>query len=819
VACADRHARRHSNLIVNCIHSACGAATLVSAGSLFFTPPGSLALLCGVLTNLVAIGFGLRSPVTSDHTSARTVVATIAWAFGIWASHFLLLAFVGSSVPLDISSAGIDASALAFLMALSITAMWATWDMRGLHPAIAVGVKATMLTTAVMVTQVVGMRAMPPDIQQDYNIGVLCSGILLGLISMICGFQTLRRGRLWLATGFIGIGTIVEQWSFMAAMAMILGNNDHKVSVNSGLIVSQSALSSGVGGVALLVLLSAIGVSRWCRHRRDRETPGFEAFGLIASTTFDGLILENNGRVQQANQMMHELAGAERGALVGRSLATVISGLVLDSHSEGQTITCDIVWPDHSKRAVEVKHQRSELHGGNIVAVRDLSRQRASESLIQRMANTDPLTQLLNRGAFELNAQNAIETALHESGSVAVLHIGINRFAVLAEDLGSAVADQVLIQLAQRLRRCIRQTDYLARIGREEFAVLQSTNSLSIDAVALAERVLRETEAPFAIGDQAAIASVSVGIALFPSDGPSARELIRNAGLATRQARLDGRGRWRHFDASMNADAQQRQLIQRDLHLAQKNNQLVVHYQPFVDAITLETAGYEALLRWQHPERGLIFPVDFIQSAEESGLIVSIGTWVLEAACREAAGWPQPKMIAVNLSPAQLEQAGVVRMIAEVLEQTGLPAERLELEITETTLMGDKANTLQVLKALKALGVQLAMDDFGTGYSSLNYLRTFPFDKIKIDRSFIQDCDSNAEAKSIVQCIVAMGTALHLKITAEGVETNAQLGTLRDYGCDYLQGYLLGNALPVAVHMQVAERTSGTDALAGTSPS
>ena len=284
---------------------------------------------------------------------------------------------------------------------------------------------------------------------------------------------------------------------------------------------------------------------------------------------------------------------------------------------------------------------------------------------------------------------------------------------------------------------------------------------------------------PFLVDDQATVVTASVGVALYPADGAGPHELIKNAELAVRQAKHDGRGRWRYFETGMDVLLRTRRSLEHDLRVALNDNQFSLNYQPFFDTATLEIIGYEALLRWDHPERGRIPPADFIPIAEESGLIVPIGSWVLATACAEAASWAQNLIISVNLSPAQFLQPGIATTIADVLRQTGLPGKRLELEITEGTLIGDTQNALRILTSLKALGARIAMDDFGTGYSSLSYLRKFPFDKIKIDRSFIGDVEGDSEAEIIVQAIIAMSRSLRLDVTAEGVETKQQLSMLR----------------------------------------
>ncbi|MBS0641852.1 MAG: EAL domain-containing protein, partial [Proteobacteria bacterium] len=303
----------------------------------------------------------------------------------------------------------------------------------------------------------------------------------------------------------------------------------------------------------------------------------------------------------------------------------------------------------------------------------------------------------------------------------------------------------------------------------------------------------------------------SVGVAIYPTDGTTAAELLTNGALALDRAKRDGRGVWRYCQPGMDQQVRERQALAHDLGVALAEHQFSLAYQPFFDAQTLTVVGYEALLRWSHPVLGAIPPARFIPIAEECGLIVPISHWVLRTACAEAATWTNPLSISINLSPAQFLQEDVAERVKSVLEETGLAPGRLELEITEGVTMADTQRALEMLRALRRLGVKLSMDDFGTGYSSLSYLRRFPFDKLKIDRSFIRDLDENEDAQPIVQAIIALSRSLRLEVTAEGVETERQLAYLRDSGCCYVQGYLLGLPEPAA-------QIHGTTRSAGSAP-
>jgi diguanylate cyclase (GGDEF)-like protein len=412
------------------------------------------------------------------------------------------------------------------------------------------------------------------------------------------------------------------------------------------------------------------------------------------------------------------------------------------------------------------------------------------------LASHDPLTNLPNRVLLHDRLGQALARAGRSGERVAVLCLDLDRFKRVNDTLGHAGGDLLLQRIAARFRDSVREADTVARLGGDEFAIVQVGAAQPAGAMRLAERLSAALRDECGADGAAAEVGVSIGVAFFPEDGSDPDTLLKRGDLALYRAKAEGRGGCRVFEPDMDARLQERRALEKDLRAAIAAAGLSLHYQPLAATATNGIVGFEALARWQHPVRGPIGPAEFIPVAEESGLIRPLGEWVLHAACSEAARWPSHLRLTVNLSPLQV-RADLPRLVADVLRGTGLEPGRLELEVTEGVLIRDTENTLAVLRELKALGVRIAMDDFGTGYSSLSYLRRFPFDRIKIDRSFVADLLARSEAVPIIRAIVSLGAGLRMGSTAEGVETPQQLAVLREESCEEVQGYLIGRPLPV----------------------
>jgi diguanylate cyclase (GGDEF)-like protein len=474
---------------------------------------------------------------------------------------------------------------------------------------------------------------------------------------------------------------------------------------------------------------------------------------------------------------------------------------LLEKIAEGDTFHSDVTAGDG--RAISVLNK--PLAGGGWLATHeDVTDRRRAEERIAHMARHDSLTDLPNRILLRERLEHELKR-VKRGENLAVLCLDLDHFKSVNDTLGHPIGDELLKLVADRLRGCTREPDTIARLGGDEFAIIMTQMHQPGDAAALSRRIRDSIIKPYQVDGHQIITDISIGISIAPIDGVEPDQLLKNADMALYGAKGDGRGMYRFFEQEMDKRMKERRGLEMDLRQALNNGEFELHYQPLVNLQTNEITAFEALLRWNHPTRGLISPADFVPIAEETGLIVSIGEWVLRVACKETANWPERVKVAVNLSPAQLKSKNLVAIVLSALEDSGMRAQRLQLEITETMLMQNTFATLGMLHQLRKLGVQIAMDDFGTGYSSLSYLRSFPFDKIKIDRSFIADLSNGAEPRAIVHAVAGLAKCLNMISTAEGVETQQQLDTLQAVGCTEMQGYLFSRARPAGEVMQLFE--------------
>ena len=590
---------------------------------------------------------------------------------------------------------------------------------------------------------------------------------------------------------------------------------EHPIQLSVGLAGLLALLGLGFAVLRLLPRSArAAAEAAELRESEARLRASEARFRQLADATFEGLVIHRDGIVIDANTAMAAIVGWPQELLIGRNLFDLCA---TSSHDQlraqlaalgrGEApaigdppIEINLRHADGSAIPVEIHARTMPFENGDarVVAVRDIRERKAAEQRILHMAHHDALTSLPNRNLFRDRLGQAMERAKRGGNTVAVLCLDLDRFKPVNDLLGPEIADELLRQVALRLTESIRADDTVARLGADEFALIQVGLSHPDGPAVMADRLVKAIAEPFCICGHHIVIGTSIGIALYPSDGISGDELVRAADTALHRAKTSGGGTFRFFESEMDLRLQERRHLERDLRQALMTEQLELHYQPLVDCDQLTVLGCEALLRWRHPERGPISPADFIPLAEECGLIMQLGAWVLRSACREAAGWPDDKIVAINLSPIQFRQSDLAEQILAILAETGLAPNRLELEITEGVLIEDTERTLATLTILKKAGIHISLDDFGTGFSSLSYLQRFPFDKIKIDRSFIWAMEKNPDSMSIVRAVIALGRSLRITVTAEGVETSTQLAWLQNEDCDQAQGYLLGKPMPRA---------------------
>ena len=538
-----------------------------------------------------------------------------------------------------------------------------------------------------------------------------------------------------------------------------------------------------------------------------RETSAQEArFEAALNNMSQGLCMfDADGLLQVYNRRFAEMFGEPRvGAAVSEALPDVLIAGQLASGTSSREASASFTHSFEDGRVIAATH-RPMASGGWVATYEDVSERRRAEAHLIHMMRHDALTGLPNRILFRERTEQGL-SELRADDSLAVLQLDLDDFKGVNDVLGHPVGDALLLAVAKRLLGCTRESDTVVRLGGDEFAVVQAGAAQPGDATALAERLMATLSEPFQVAGHAIVIGASIGIAVSADPHAGADELLKNADLALHRAKAESRGTYRFFQEEMNARMRQRRLLEADLRRAAEEDQFEVHYQPLVSVPRGEVCGFEALVRWRHPERGLVSPAEFIPVAEELGLIGRIGAWVLNQACTDALAWPATVKVAVNLSPVQFRNPALAVEVAGALARSGLPAQRLDVEVTESVLLHDSDAVLAILHQIKSLGVRVSMDDFGTGFSSLSYLHHFPFDKIKIDQSFIRNLADAENCIAIVRAVIVLGRSLGIAVIAEGVETELQLELLRQEGCGEAQGYLFSPPRPAAAVPAIIQR-------------
>ncbi|TWB94763.1 diguanylate cyclase (GGDEF)-like protein [Bradyrhizobium macuxiense] len=524
-----------------------------------------------------------------------------------------------------------------------------------------------------------------------------------------------------------------------------------------------------------------------------------------------GLCLYNSeARLQVANRRFCEIFDISPELVIPGMTMEEVLGLSVAAGNHGERTVADLLMERERSMAQHEGNYLQHLSDGRIIAIaqrpttddgwlvtcEDVTEQQRAESQIAFMARHDALTKLPNRTLLAERIELAVAQVGRGSG-FAVFCLDLDNFKQVNDTLGHPVGDELLCAVADRLNACVREIDTVARLGGDEFAVIQCGVQGGEEAERLARRIVECVGAPYELNGHRVVVGCSVGISMSPGDGTTGEKLLKNADVALYRAKMEGRGTWRFFEPAMDASLQRRRAIELDLREAMAKDEFSLFYQPLYDLHLDRICGFEALLRWHHPKRGLVPPDQFIPIAEEIGLIGPLGEWVLDRACEQAVTWPSEMKLAVNVSAVQFRDPNFIDVVVNALAASKLSPRRIELEITESVFLANSSETLATLHKLKAQGVRIALDDFGTGYSSLSYLRSFPFDKLKIDKSFVRDATATHGSKSIVRAVISLGRSLGMTTIAEGIETVEQLDHMRAEGCNEAQGFLFSHPVPV----------------------
>jgi diguanylate cyclase (GGDEF)-like protein/PAS domain S-box-containing protein len=756
---------------------------------------GLAALVC-VLASFAAINL-LRHAQKAGGEMRRVwlAVSAISTGFGIWATHFVaMLAFTpgipsGYNIVLTMLSLVAAILLTGAGLAVSLTPNWRHGPWLG--GAIVGGGIAAMHYTGMAAFEIEGIILWDPVLVATS----IVLGAAIGAVALPVGLH--GKEEKWKIGGavLLTLAIVSHHFTAMGAVSII---PDPTIEVSpSALPAGLLAIGVAIASVAIVGLALA-GVVLDVRDHRRSELE-VERMRDLADASVEGLLVCDGEVIVSVNSSFASLAGLSTANVVGTRLAQCFPDPAARAEllsGSRKTVETSLRHRDGSTTPVELI-LRPIVYAGRahqVIAVRDLKARKDAEQHIYFLAHHDALTSLPNRSHF--NARIDQEIALLAAGkSLAVLCLDLDKFKEVNDLFGHTTGDNVLQMVASRVTAVLGERQMMARLGGDEFAILMPNVANPAAASRLAETILEALRAPGDAGETHI--ATSIGIALCPDDAKDRHSLLTHADTALYRAKNEGRNTYRFFEARMGVEVRERRLLEHDLRHAIARDELRLVYQPQKIVQSYAVSGFEALLRWKHPTRGEISPAVFIPIAEETGSILQIGDWVLRTACREAASWTKPLKVAVNVSAAQLYNSSFVQELHQILLETGLPPRRLEIEITETALVRDFNRALATLRQIKALGVAIAMDDFGTGYSSLSNLRAFPFDRIKIDGSFIKSVNSNEQAATIVRAVLGLGRGLGLPVIAEGVETGAELKFLQDELCTEVQGYLLGR--PAAI--------------------
>ena len=716
---------------------------------------------------------------------------------GVWATHFLAILAYHPGVKTGYSPTGTMMSLMVavFFMAAGFFAATAHRDIAN---KLAGGLLIGLGVAAMHYT---GMTSFVTQGTIQWEAATIGASVVVGILGSVAALLAAGDARAFPRQVMAGVtltaGVFALHFTAMGAITII---PDASVVVPDQL---GGVMTLAVATITGLIILGGLGA---VLIESTTTRSALERIRTLANAAYEGIVVVQNGIIKDANAAFCDLAGVQLEDLLGKSVG---DGLLTFDDDLGVQIDAERreghMHPVHGGPSVPVEifarvmddGARSETRGLTVLAIRDLRERRSAEEKIRYLAEHDGLTGLPNRNALQTRLSAALDRVEASGEALAVICVDLDHFKEANDLHGHHAGDAVLVEAARRLHDSVTAPSFAARLGGDEFVVVQITDQDQPSAAAELAGALLETlkEGMSHEGQDLAMAA-SLGVSLYPDDGRTGEALLANADMALYRAKESGRGAYRFFKREMDETIRERRNLARELRQAIIDEDLVVHYQPQARACDGEILGFEALVRWRHPARGMIPPLDFIPLAEETGLILPLGEWVLRKSCAEAAQWDKPLSIAVNLSPLQLNQPNLAQLVHEILIETGLSPLRLELEVTESALFKDYQRALDNLRRLKALGVRIAMDDFGTGFSSLSTLQSFPFDKIKVDKSFVENIHRDERATVIVKAVLGLGRSLDIPVVAEGVETDEQLQFLRSEDCAEVQGYAIGRPAP-----------------------
>jgi diguanylate cyclase (GGDEF)-like protein len=760
------------------------------------------------LASAVAISLFHRAKASQGRTRVIWVCLDAAvGGCGIWATHFVAMLAYDPGIG---AAYNIPVTLMSLIFAVTIAAVGLSIALlNNRRSTIAIGGAVVGMGVAAM--HYTGMMALELPARIVWSPGIVLASVVFGsifaaLALVVAAHRDDRRHAL-IATALLTVAIVSHHFTAMGAVTLV---PDPSL-VTDELTISPAALSF-LTAVAAFSILGISFIAAMLDRRSSGELHRQKVLldSAIGNMSQGLCMFDAEGRILLFNERYSEMMDRNDMPLQGRLLIDVLQdqksigkwdgdpdeffNMVVAAAKAGESLTRVVSRNGRSIRVVD----QPKKGGGWVATFEDITEWQLAQEQITHMARHDALTNLPNRTLFREQLEKALRLA-KRSDQLAVFCLDLDHFKEINDSLGHPIGDALLKAVALRLGECVTEHDTVARLGGDEFAIVQFCSDCDPSAVSLlASHIVEKIAAPFDIGGHQLVVGVSIGISLAPEDGKNPDELLKKADLALYRAKADGRATYRYFETGMDARAQARRILELDLRAALHRDEFEVYYQPIRDVASDSVVAFEALVRWNHSLRGMIAPVNFIPLAEETGLIIPLGDWVLRQACIDAAGWPADITVAVNLSPVQFKNPNLVSSVKAALQASGLPADRLELEITESVLLQNSEVTLAVLHELRGFGVRISLDDFGTGYSSLSYLRSFPFDKIKIDRSFVSELATRDDSMAIVRAVTGLGKSLGIVTTAEGVETEAQFDLLRREGCTQAQGYLFSKPRPAA---------------------